>query len=113
MKSLAKFIIFLLFFSCSNNETNNSNIIKIGKKESKPVFTASLRACYSNYVNSNDKNYYYLVDLKLINNTRTECKFYTLTCGGLINIITDSHQINFLYDNCSTNFGVLVRLPPG
>jgi hypothetical protein len=112
MKSLTKFLILLIFFSCSNNKENNKNNVNIGNKESKLVLTASLKASYSNFVNSNDKNYYYLVELKLINNTKTECEFYTLTCGGLVNVLTDSRQVNFLYDNCSTNFGVVVKLLP-
>jgi hypothetical protein len=112
MKSLIKFLILFLFFSCSNNKETEINNVKIGKKDPKLVLTACLKASYSNFVNSNDKNYYYLVELKLINNATSECEFYTLTCGGLVNVLTDSRQVNFLYDNCSTNFGVVVKLLP-
>jgi hypothetical protein len=112
MKSLTKFLILFIFFSCSNNKKINNNNVNIGKKETKLVLTATLKASYSNFINSNDRNYYYLVELKLINNTKSECEFYTLTCGGLVNVLTDSGQVNFLYDNCSTNFGVVVKLLP-
>src|SRR5450759_663100 len=94
-------------FSCSNNAGIKRNNVKIGKKESKLVLTANLKASYSN-----NNSYYYLVDLKLINNTKAECEFYTLTCGSLINVLTDSKQLSFLYHNCPTNFGVLVKLLP-
>lgn len=107
MKSVAKFFIILLCFSCSNNAGIKSNNVKIGKKESKLVSTANLKASYSN-----NNSYFYLVDLKLINNTKTECEFYTLSCGSLINVITDSKQLSFLYHYCPTNYGVLVTLLP-
>jgi hypothetical protein len=112
MKSLIKFLILFIFFSCSNNKENSNNNVNTGKKETKLVLTASLKASYLNFINPNDKNYYYLVELKLINNAKSECEFYTLTCGGLVNVLTDSGQVSFLYDNCSTNFGVVVKLLP-
>jgi hypothetical protein len=107
MRLVAKILIILICFSCSDNAGNNRNNVKIGKKESKLVLTANLKASYSN-----DFNYYYLVELKLINNTKTECEFYSLTCGSLINVLTDSKQVSFLYHNCPTNFGVLIKLLP-
>lgn len=107
MKSLAKLVIIFFCFSCSDHALNNGNNVKIGKKESKLILTASLKASYSN-VNS----YFYLVEIKLINNAKTECEFYTLSCGALINILTDSKQVSFLYNNCPTNYGVFVKLLP-
>lgn len=107
MKSVVKIIIILICFSCSENSGTDKNNVRPGKRESKLVLTANLKASYSN-----DFNYYYLVDLKLINKTSTECEFYSLTCGSLINVLTDSKQVSFLYHNCPTNFGILVKLLP-
>ena len=81
-------------------------------KESGLFLTANLLACYSNYSNPNDKNYYYLLELSLKNQTSTEYEFYTLSCGSLVNVVTDSKQLGFLYHNCSKNYGVLVKLKP-
>jgi hypothetical protein len=112
MSTLNRLLILLLCFSCSGNSEIKYNRSTIHKDESKLVLTASLKASYSNYSNPNDRYYYYLVDLKLINNTDKEYDFYTLSCSSLINIITDSKELNFLYHICSTDHGVLVKLNP-
>jgi hypothetical protein len=107
MKSFVIFLLILICISCGDKAENHKTSAKFAKKESKLVSTANLKASYSN-----NNSYFYLVDLKLINNTKTECEFYTLSCGSLINIITDSKQLSFLYHYCPTNYGVLVTLLP-
>lgn len=113
MKSIAKVLILsLLCFSCNNHSEKRINSPKINMKEDKLIFTADLIASYTNYSNPRDRNYYYLVETKLVNNTGKECDFYTLTCGSLVNIITDSKQVSFLYHNCSSDLAALITLKP-
>lgn len=111
MKSLSRVLILLLCFSCNDNSEKIKDP-KIARKEDKLVVKANLVASYSNYSNPRDRNYYYLVDVKLINNTNKECEFYTLICGSLVNIITDSGQLSFLYHNCSSDLAALIKLHP-
>jgi hypothetical protein len=112
MKSLSRVLILLLCFSCSDNSEKIEDHPAIAKKEDKLVLKANLVASFSNYSNPRDRNYYYLVDVKLINNTNKESEFYTLICGSLVNIITDSKQVSFLYHNCSVDLAALIKLHP-
>jgi hypothetical protein len=45
------------------------------QKESKLVLKAIFKGGYSNFDNKNDSNYYYLVDVKLINKTKSNYEF--------------------------------------
>jgi hypothetical protein len=112
MRQFARLLIFISCFSCSDNSKNDKINPGIDQKDPKLVLYAVLKASYSNYINKNDRNYYYLVELRLINNSRSEIQFYTLTCSSLVNIITDSNDVSFLYHNCTTNIAVLVTLKP-
>jgi hypothetical protein len=112
MNSLIQLLILLVCFSCSDNSEISYKKSKINKNESKLLLTASLKASYSNFSNPNDRYYYYLVEVKLINNTDEVYDFYTLSCSSLINIITDSKELSFLYHICSNEHSVLVRLKP-
>jgi hypothetical protein len=105
-------IVMLSCLSCSGNLETHKESLLMPTKESGLFLTANLLACYSNYSNPNDKNYYYLLELSLKNQTNNEYEFYTLSCGSLVNIVTDSKQLGFLYHNCSKNYGVLVKLKP-
>ncbi len=105
-------IVILSCLSCSGNLETHKESLLMPTKESGLFLTANLLACYSNYSNPNDKNYYYLLELSLKNQTNTEYEFYTLSCGSLVNVVTDSKQLGFLYHNCSKNYGVLVKLKP-
>lgn len=105
-------IIVLSCLSCSGNMETRKESLLMPTKEAGLFLTANLLACYSNYSNPNDKNYYYLLELSLKNQTNTDYEFYTLSCGSLVNVVTDSKQLGFLYHNCSKNYGVLVKLKP-
>jgi len=112
MKTISRFILLLLCFSCNNNIEKEKDPTKIVKKEEKLFVEANLIASYINYTNPRDRNLYYLVDIKLINNSNKDCDFYTLICGALVNIVTDSKQLSFLYHNCSANQASLIKLHP-
>lgn len=94
----------------SSNKLINST--PIPQKESKLVLKAIFKGGYSNFNNENDSNYYYLVDVKLINKTKSNYEFWTLSCASLVNILTNSKQVNFLYHNCSGNSATIIRLKP-
>ena len=81
-------------------------------KESKLVFKATFKGGYSNFDDTTDSNYYFLVETKLINNTDSICEFVTMSCASLISIVKDSKQINFLYHNCASNYRTIIRLKP-
>jgi hypothetical protein len=81
-------------------------------KESELYLKAIFKGGYSNFDNKNDSNYYYLVDIHLINNTDSICEFITYSCASLINILIDNNRYGFLYHNCASNHETLVRLIP-
>jgi len=112
MKSLSKVLILLLCFSCNNHSEKIIVKPKVVRNADRLILKANLVATYANYSNQRDRNFYYLVDLRLINNSNNECEFYTLICGSLVNIITDSRQISFLYHNCSADLASLIKLKP-
>jgi len=112
MRKFAGLLIFILCFSCGEDSKNNKVKAVTGERDPKLVLSAALKATYSNYINKNDRNYYYLVELRLINHSKTDIEFYTLKCSSLVNIITDSNDFSFLYHNCTTSVAVLVTLKP-
>lgn len=79
--------------------------------EEKLFVTADLLATYTNY-GRRDNNYYYLIEIKLINHTDEVCEFYTLSCSSLVNIITDAEQASFLYHYCTDYFPNVIELKP-
>lgn len=105
-------IILLSCFSCTDRPESAGSQAKIPREEENLVLKADLIASYTNFSNQRDRNYYHLVDVKLINNTNKECEFYTLICGSLVNIVTDSKQVSFLYHNCTTDLAATIKLQP-
>lgn len=112
MKSLSGILILLFCFSCNDNPENTGGKTKIPRRDENLVVKADLIASYTNFSNPRDRNYYHLVDVKLINYTNKECEFYTLICGSLVNIVTDSRQVSFLYHNCTADLAATIKLHP-
>lgn len=112
MRTFTRVLILLGLFSCSSHSERNNDGPNFRKNENELVLKASLKACYTNFNNPRDRNYYYLVETKLINNSNKEFEFYTLTCSSLVNIITDSNQVGFLYHICTSDLAALVTLKP-
>jgi hypothetical protein len=106
-------LMLSLLFSCNNHSEKIIVQPKTIRNGDKLILKADLKATYTNFSNPRDRNFYYLIDLHLINNSNKECEFYTLICGSLVNIITDSRQVNFLYHNCSADLASLIKLKPG
>lgn len=99
-------------FSCDNIPKKENDYPIAIRKEAKLFVKADLVASFINYSNPRDRNIYYLIDIKLINNLNKDFEFYTLTCGVLVNFVTDSKQVNFLYHNCSADQALLINLRP-
>lgn len=99
-------------FSCDNIPKKENDYPIAIRKEAKLFVKADLVASFTNYSDPRDRNIYYLVDIKLINGLNKDFEFYTLTCGVLVNFVTDSKQINFLYHNCSVDQALLINLRP-
>jgi hypothetical protein len=95
----------LVIFVCTNSAICQ-------EKGSELSLKAICKAGYSNFSNENDSNYYYLVDLMLVNSTDSICEFVTYSCSTLINILIDHNDYGFLFHNCSSNFSTLIRLRP-
>lgn len=112
MKLIIKLLIFIACSSCADHTGNKLQYSKSENNEDTLVVSATLLATYSNYSNQRDRNFYYLIEVKLTNYTNEVCKFFTLSCGSLVNIITDSRQSTFLYHNCESDFATLIELKP-
>ena len=113
MKKYFSLLLFLFCISCSRNQEKKISPVGSDNRRKEIAVTAVLKASLTNFSDPRDRNYYYLVEVKLSNGTNTDCEFYTLTCRSLVNIITDSQQVNFLYHNCSDDIPVLISLKPG
>ena len=117
MKSKFLFLVFALLLSiiipisCKNSKEFNKQVL-IDTNESKLIFEAIFKGGFSNFANERDSNYYYLVEVHLRNNTDSTCEFITMSCASLVNIVTDSKEINFLYHNCASNYPGPIKLKP-
>jgi hypothetical protein len=111
MKSVCRILALISCLSCTSHPGNRQDHPKFISNEEKIIVTADLLATYSNY-GKRDNNYYYLIEIKLINHTDEVCEFYTLSCGSLVNIITDADQATFLYHNCTDYFPNVIELKP-
>lgn len=112
MKSVGRILVLISLLSCTSHSDNKQDHSKIIRNKENLVVTADLLATYTNYNNGRDKNYYYLIEIKLINYTKKVCEFYTFSCGSMVNIITDADQATFLYHNCTDYFANLIELRP-
>jgi hypothetical protein len=102
--------ITLLTFTLLTCFSNNSATCQV--TESELTLKAIFKGGYSNFDNKNDSNYYYLVEVHLINNTDSLCEFITYSCASLINILIDHKGYGFVYHNCASNFDAPIRLNP-
>jgi hypothetical protein len=103
-------IRILIAFGLINFICINSALCQ--EKENELSFKAIFKGGYSNFHRENDSNYYYLVDLLLINNTDSICDFMTYSCASLINVVIDHKEYDFLFHNCASNFAKRVLLKP-
>jgi hypothetical protein len=81
----------------------HKDIIGVGVK-------AILKAVYT--LPPEEKNSYFLVEVKLINNTDTLFETVTFNCTTYINILYDSKQLKLFKFPCSRNFPIVLRLKP-
>jgi len=110
--SLFAFLLITIFlFSCTKKKSQDQSAIK-NAYDSKLIFNATFRGGYHIFHDTTDKKTYYLVDTKLINNTDSDCEFFTMSCASLINIVTNSDQVFFIHHNCAGNYPTLIRLRP-
>ena len=116
MRLLLISVILLQIFSCSGNKSNENAVgyLKIlnSKKDIGIVLKAKCKSTYRNFHDNLDSNYYFLVDLDLINNSDSICQFITMSCTSLINIVSSSDQIEFLGHLCASNYYTTINLAP-
>ena len=59
-----------------------------------------------------DSIYYYLVDVKLTNNTDSIIKFLAYNCSAAANIVVDKKYITLCAMNCGENSKAVIKLKP-
>jgi hypothetical protein len=109
MKVLCTFLIIANSFFLSNNKDVNQ------KKGTELGIKATLRGCYSfseNY-NSTDSMYYFLIEVKLINNTYDQIEFLTHSCTPVGNLVLESENYKICVNNCRNNQNIPIKLKPG
>lgn len=71
---------------------------------------AVLKACYT--LPPDDSTYYFLIEIKLINNSDTVFETVTYNCTTYINIIYDSKKLKLFKFPCSGNSPFTLKLKP-
>lgn len=101
-------VIALTIFSCAcvRNSTNS-----VKTTENKIFLEAIEKGNYS--CSNEDSTLYTLVEIRLVNNTDSECKFIANSCATGASFITNSEQVKICLNQCSINFPKLFILKPG
>ena len=79
---------------------------------------ASIRGWYnlqvndSLYMSGSDIIYYYLFEVKLVNNSKSSFEFLTYSCGTGANVVVDQKYISVCANNCVNNKITPIRLEP-
>lgn len=104
MKYLALLPLLSFFAFCSNSPTISNN-----KKPDLNV-EFSLKGSYN--LSKSDSSYYYLVDLKLTNNSDSTIEFWTLSCSFSFNLVSESPDFKIMSNDCFKNVPRLIKLKP-
>jgi hypothetical protein len=111
MKGISAILVFISFFFVSSVEEINQN------ESNKLVLKAIYRGNYSlptdKFSNKSDSIYYFLIDVKLINNTNKLVEFITFSCTPIGNIVLKSNTFNICPNNCINNGYFPVKLKTG
>ncbi len=109
MKVIYTFFIIVSSFFLSNIKDVNQ------KKEADLGIKATFRGYYSfpeNYY-SKDSMYYFLIEVKLINNTCDSIEFLTNSCTPVGNVVLESKNFKIYVNNCINNRNIPITLKPG
>jgi hypothetical protein len=125
MRKLFEFIIIIAFIFISNSASTQTidslNAFK-QKQKLKYIFSdkhreiigvgvrAVVKAVYT--LPPEEKNSYFLVEVKLINNSDTLFETVTYNCITSSNILYDSKLLKIFKFPCSRNFPIVLRLKP-
>ena len=111
MKTFCLCLIIISSFFLSNAEDVNQ------KNGNGLVLYATYRGYYNFPYNiehaETDSLYYFLVEVKLINNTGDIFKFLTATCTPIGNIVPESKDFKICVNNCMRNLNGQIELKPG
>lgn len=72
--------------------------------------TAELKGSYR--FSDSGSHYYFLADIKLINNTDSVCKFIAFNCLTNMNLLTNSEHVSICSNDCAGNFPTLIIIQP-
>ena len=102
MKPIYILSFLLAFTFCGNKQSSiNSNI----------VLKSYLNGVY-NIPREIDSVYYFLIEVRLINNTNFPIEFLTMNCSTGSSLVFDSEYFKTCINNCSRNFMVPIKLIP-
>lgn len=78
------------------------------------ILKSTLRSTYEilGDKNGNEITYYFLIEVKLVNNSNSSLEFLTQMCTTGANIVIDSKDINLFVNNCSNNSITKITLNP-
>jgi hypothetical protein len=113
MKPIIIIITCILLYSGNKQNPAIDNPASKHEKKAEGIeFIATPIGHYFNRDNEKDSNRYFLVEVKLINNTETKLEFFTMSCSSLVNIVIDSKEITTLNHVCASNYPIFIRLEP-
>jgi hypothetical protein len=102
MKSVNLFLVLTFVIM-----THISNCQQV---ESKLQLTSRLMATY--HLCQYDSNYYFLVEVNLLNNSDSSYSFVAFRCGTNNSVYIESEQIEICQSNCSSSNGTLISIKP-
>ncbi|MGA1977988.1 MAG: hypothetical protein ABSG89_09060 [Bacteroidales bacterium] len=101
-------VIIILIIVCragNNGKEIKPNVIAI----SKGTF------CYMEYDSLKDpcgRHYYYLIDVKIINNSDSTIEFWATTCTTGATVVADTKELFNCINSCTKNGFKIIRLKP-
>jgi hypothetical protein len=125
IRKLFEFIIIISFiFICNSASTQTLDSLNALKQKQRIKYIISnkhrdiigvgvkavMKAVYT--LPPEEKNWYFLVEVKLINNSDTLFETVTYNCTTYINILYDAKQLKLFKFPCSRNFPIVLRLKP-
>jgi hypothetical protein len=105
---LLNFALLIYICACSEPEKRFSGI---KYEEGKVIVIPTFRGRYF-HDNDKDSSTFFLFDVKLINHSKSQIEFWTLTCSPSVNVLIDSDQLNFFIPECSGNSIKIIKLNP-
>jgi hypothetical protein len=105
-------ISILIFLSACIRNKEAPNTKSPSVDTSMYTLKAVFKGNYNNFYDSLDKKCYFIVETQLTNNSDKVLEFVITSCSTVINMVSDSKQIDFLLPRCAGHYHIIIKLKP-